>query len=80
MLDPDELLALAESIKIEGLHQDIVLDTDGALLDGRNRLAACERSGFGEHGHQPAEASSATRSVPWGNSAGVHSGNACLVP
>ncbi len=26
MLAPDELLALAESIKIEGLHQDIVLE------------------------------------------------------
>jgi hypothetical protein len=42
MLDPDELLDLAESIKTDGLHKDIVLDTDGVLLDGRNRLAACE--------------------------------------
>ncbi|MGW7359692.1 hypothetical protein ACWGI0_24440 [Streptomyces sp. NPDC054802] len=45
MLDPDELLDLAESIKAEGLRQDIVLDTDGVLLDGRNRLAACEIAG-----------------------------------
>ncbi|MFJ5875981.1 ParB N-terminal domain-containing protein [Streptomyces sp. NPDC093088] len=45
MLDPDELLDLAESIKTDGLLQDIVLNTDGVLLDGRNRLAACEIAG-----------------------------------
>ncbi|GAA3065779.1 ParB N-terminal domain-containing protein [Streptomyces roseofulvus] len=45
MLDPDELLDLAESIKTDGLLHDIVLDTDGVLLDGRNRLAACEIAG-----------------------------------
>ncbi|MGY3337238.1 hypothetical protein ACVW0K_003337 [Streptomyces filamentosus] len=45
MLDPDELLDLAESIKTAGLLEDIVLDTDGILLDGRNRLAACEIAG-----------------------------------
>lgn len=45
MLDPDELLDLAESIKTEGLYKDIVLDTDGVLLDGRNRLAACKIAG-----------------------------------
>ncbi|WP_338677717.1 ParB/RepB/Spo0J family partition protein [Streptomyces sp. SCSIO 30461] len=45
MLDPDELLDLAESIKTDGLYEEIVLDTDGVLLDGRNRLAACEIAG-----------------------------------
>ncbi|WP_326593639.1 hypothetical protein [Streptomyces brevispora] len=64
MLDPDEVLTLAESIKTEDLHQGIVLDTDGILLDGRNRLAACVRSGPEGRSHQPAEDSSATRRVP----------------
>ncbi|TXS31417.1 plasmid replication/partition related protein [Streptomyces sp. ms191] len=45
MLSEDELLDLAESIKNEGLHNAIVLDSDGVLLDGRNRLAACEIAG-----------------------------------
>ncbi|MER6445849.1 hypothetical protein [Streptomyces venezuelae] len=45
MLSQDELLDLAESIKAEGQHEDIVLDTRGVLLDGRNRLAACEIAG-----------------------------------
>ncbi|MFE5257665.1 ParB/RepB/Spo0J family partition protein [Streptomyces coelicoflavus] len=45
MLSQDELLDLAESIKTEGQHEDIVLDPDGVLLDGRNRLAACEIAG-----------------------------------
>ncbi|WP_143065958.1 MULTISPECIES: hypothetical protein [unclassified Streptomyces] len=45
MLSQDELLDLAESIKAEGQHRDIVLDADGVLLDGRNRLAACEIAG-----------------------------------
>ncbi|MEW1696457.1 ParB N-terminal domain-containing protein [Streptomyces sp. NPDC091278] len=45
MLDPDELLDLAESIKTEGQRKNIVLDTDGVLLDGRNRLAACKIAG-----------------------------------
>ncbi|MFG2836937.1 ParB/RepB/Spo0J family partition protein [Streptomyces zaomyceticus] len=45
MLSPDELLDLAESIKAEGQHKPIILDSDGVLLDGRNRLAACEIAG-----------------------------------
>ncbi|APU41104.1 ParB N-terminal domain-containing protein [Streptomyces sp. TN58] len=45
MLDRDELLDLAESIRTEGQHKPIVLDTDGVLLDGRNRLAACKIAG-----------------------------------
>ncbi|MEU6967466.1 ParB N-terminal domain-containing protein [Kitasatospora aureofaciens] len=45
MLREDELHDLAESIKAEGLAMPIVLATDGVLLDGRNRLAACELVG-----------------------------------
>ncbi|MFH8626551.1 plasmid replication/partition related protein [Streptomyces vietnamensis] len=45
MLSQGELLDLAESIRTEGQHEDIVLDADGVLLDGRNRLAACEIAG-----------------------------------
>lgn len=46
MLSEDELHDLAESIKTEGQHEPIALDADGVLLDGRNRLAACEIAGI----------------------------------
>lgn len=45
LMADDELVALADDIKQNGLRQPIVLDGDGRLLDGRNRLAACERAG-----------------------------------
>lgn len=45
MLVEDDLDALAEDIKANGLQSPIVLDDDGVLVDGRNRLAACERAG-----------------------------------
>ena len=45
MLTDDELDQLAESIAEDGLLQALVLTPEGALLDGRNRLAACERAG-----------------------------------
>lgn len=45
MLADDELAELADDIKQRGLLQPIVLDADGRVLDGRNRLAACERAG-----------------------------------
>jgi len=44
MLADDELAELAEDIAARGLLQPIVLDPDGRLLDGRNRLAACEKA------------------------------------
>lgn len=45
MLVEDDLDALAEDIKANGLQSPIVLDAGGVLVDGRNRLAACERAG-----------------------------------
>lgn len=38
----EELQALADDIKANGLRQPIVLDADDRVLDGRNRLAACK--------------------------------------
>lgn len=46
MLADDELAELAEDIKQRGLLQPIVLDADGRVLDGRNRLAACHMIGM----------------------------------
>lgn len=42
MLADDELRELADSIKEHGLDQPVVLDAEGRVLDGRNRLAACK--------------------------------------
>lgn len=44
MLPEDELDDLAEDIKTNGLQHPIVVK-DGELIDGRNRLAACESAG-----------------------------------
>jgi ParB-like chromosome segregation protein Spo0J len=45
MIDGDEFEALVESIKDHGLSEPIWLTPDGVLLDGRNRLAACQAAG-----------------------------------
>jgi ParB-like chromosome segregation protein Spo0J len=46
MLPDDELDDLAADIRERGLLQPLTLSADGRfLLDGRNRLAACERAG-----------------------------------
>jgi hypothetical protein len=42
MLDSDELNALADDIVTNGQQEPCLLDKDGRLIDGRNRLAACE--------------------------------------
>lgn len=44
-LDDAELDSLALSIQMEGLHEPITLLPDGTLLDGRNRLRACQIAG-----------------------------------
>jgi len=44
MIDTEELNALADDIKANGLIDPIVI-YKGQVLDGRNRLAACERAG-----------------------------------
>jgi ParB-like nuclease domain len=38
--------SLRRDIKARGLLQPIVLDAEGRVLDGRNRLAACEKAGI----------------------------------
>lgn len=44
MLPEKELQELADDILSQGLNEPVVL-FDGKILDGRNRLAACERAG-----------------------------------
>ena len=41
MLPEDELAALAQDIADNGLQKPLVLEPEGSLVDGRNRLAAC---------------------------------------
>lgn len=43
MLAGDDLEDLVSSIYEQGLLQPVILDAGGRVLDGRNRLAACER-------------------------------------
>lgn len=45
MLDAGEMAELAEDIKARGLIEAIVLDADGRIVDGRNRLEACGIAG-----------------------------------
>jgi ParB-like chromosome segregation protein Spo0J len=46
MLSGDELAGLAADIKHNGLRFPIILDREGkTLIDGRNRLKACEIAG-----------------------------------
>jgi hypothetical protein len=44
-LSKEELLALGEDIKKQGLLEDITLMPDGTLLDGSNRWDGCELAG-----------------------------------
>lgn len=45
MMSEQELRALADDVKANGLLHPVVRDVDGGVLDGRNRLAACELAG-----------------------------------
>jgi ParB-like nuclease family protein len=45
MLDDESLKELAEDVAASGLLHPIVLNPAGTLLDGRNRLRACEMAG-----------------------------------
>ncbi len=49
MLGADDLAELAADIAERGLLHPIVLDADGRLLDGRNRLAARQYLGCQRH-------------------------------
>lgn len=42
MIDRDDFAKLVDDIRINGLLEPIWLDKNGLLLDGRNRLAACQ--------------------------------------
>lgn len=58
MMTADELADLAADIKANGLIHAIVVDADGQLIDGRNRLAACGLAGVEPefvtlNGHDP---------------------------
>lgn len=44
MMSDDELDALADDIRANGQRQPIVVNADGVLIDGRNRLEACRRA------------------------------------
>lgn len=46
MLAPDEHEALRESIRENGLRSPVVADSEGRLIDGRNRNKACEELGI----------------------------------
>jgi ParB-like nuclease domain len=45
MLQGDDLDDLVADIRTNGLIQPIVLDGDGAIVDGRNRALACDQAG-----------------------------------
>lgn len=46
LLPEAEMLDLADSIACNGLRDPIVLDAQGRLVDGRNRLEACRIAGY----------------------------------
>jgi len=49
MLKTDELQELADDIAEHGLIHPVVRDTEGQIIDGRNRLAACVLAGVEPH-------------------------------
>jgi 16S rRNA G966 N2-methylase RsmD len=45
LMQGDEFEALVESVKTQGLREPVWLTKDGELLDGRNRVRACQAAG-----------------------------------
>jgi ParB-like chromosome segregation protein Spo0J len=45
LMDDEAITALADDIRQHGLLEDIVLDKDGRIVDGRNRNTACMMAG-----------------------------------
>src|SRR5215472_13821410 len=45
MMPPDELEDLAADIKANGLNHAVVINAEGTLIDGRNRIEACRLAG-----------------------------------
>ena len=45
LIGDEQLADLAEDIKINGLREPCWLNRDGVLLDGRNRIRACQKAG-----------------------------------
>ena len=46
MMDEQQFAVLKEDIQKNGLREPVVLDIEGAVVDGRNRLRACDELGI----------------------------------
>lgn len=46
LLDEEELAALSDDVRVNGLLEPAVISPAGILLDGRNRILACARAGI----------------------------------
>lgn len=55
MLDEESLQSLADDIKSHGLREPVLIDKQGRLIDGRNRLAACRIAGVAPKYSTPAD-------------------------
>lgn len=46
LMTAEEFAGLKSDIQSHGLHEPILRDATGAVIDGRNRLKACEELGI----------------------------------